>query len=84
LPTSRLASADGGGSWDQASLDRQELGEFASQRWHYEWRAEPGEYELCCRATDETGNEQPLRAEWNLGGYANNSVHRVRVFVTAP
>ena len=75
-------STDGGRSWDQASLDRKELGDWAWQGWHYEWSAEPGEYELCCRATDEAGDEQPLRAEWNLGGYANNAVQRVRVCVT--
>jgi DMSO/TMAO reductase YedYZ molybdopterin-dependent catalytic subunit len=74
-------STDGGGSWNQASLDRQELGEWAWQGWWYEWHAAPGEYELCCRATDASGNEQPLRADWNLGGYANNAVHRVRILV---
>ena len=41
----------------------------------------PGEYELCCRATDEAGNTQPLEAPWNLGGYANNEPHRVPVRV---
>ena len=42
---------------------------------------EPGDYELCCRATDSAGNAQPLEAPWNLGGYANNEVHRVPVVV---
>jgi sulfane dehydrogenase subunit SoxC len=74
-------STDGGVSWDQASLEPQELGDWAWQGWRYEWSAEPGEYELSCRATDAAGNAQPLRAGWNLGGYANNAVHRVRVLV---
>ena len=43
--------------------------------------AQPGDYELCCRATDGAGNTQPLEAPWNLGGYANNEVHRVPVVV---
>ena len=34
---------------------------------------------LCCRATDETGDAQPLEPEWNLGGYENNAVQRVPV-----
>ena len=41
----------------------------------------PGEYELRCRARDETGNVQPDEPPWNLGGYANNGVQRVRVAV---
>jgi sulfane dehydrogenase subunit SoxC len=36
---------------------------------------------LCCRATDEAGDAQPLEPEWNLGGYENNAVQRVPVLV---
>jgi DMSO/TMAO reductase YedYZ molybdopterin-dependent catalytic subunit len=75
-------SADGGRTWDRARLDPPELGDWAWQAWHYDWAAEPGEHELCCRATDAAGDQQPLRPDWNLGGYANNAVHRVRVVVT--
>jgi DMSO/TMAO reductase YedYZ molybdopterin-dependent catalytic subunit len=75
-------STDGGAIWQPASVDPPALGDHAWQGWHYEWDAEPGEHELCCRAVDAAGNEQPLRAAWNLGGYANNAVHRVRVTVT--
>ena len=44
-------------------------------------RVAPGEHVLCCRATDETGDAQPLEPEWNLGGYENNAVQRVPVLV---
>ncbi len=44
------------------------------------WRR-PGEHVLCTRATDETGDTQPLEPEWNIGGYENNAVQRVRVHV---
>ncbi len=74
-------STDGGSKWDQAQLDPPELGDRAWQSWRFEWVAEPGEHELCCRATDAAGTRQPLRPEWNLGGYANNAVHRVPVHV---
>ena len=40
-----------------------------------------GEYELCCRARDAAGNEQPLEPSWNLGGYVNNAVQRIPVTV---
>jgi len=73
-------SSDGGASWRDAELDR-EAPEFAWRGWTYEWVAEPGEHELCCRATDATGNVQPDVAEWNLDGFCNNAVQRVPVTV---
>ena len=47
------------------------------------WDAEPGEYELCCRARDAEGSMQSLEPLWNLGGYMNNAVQRVPVTVTS-
>ena len=45
---------------------------------------EPGDYELCVRATDAAGNTQPLDVAdaWNQGGYGVNAVQRVAVRVT--
>ena len=57
----------------------------AGARWSYDWDAgEPGDYELCVRATDGAGNAQPLDSAetWNQGGYAVNAVQRVAVRVT--
>ena len=34
------------------------------------------------RARDAAGNEQPVDAGWNVGGYANTSVQRVPVTVS--
>ena len=74
-------SVDGGETWSDARLGTQES-RWAWVGWEWEWdAADPGEYELCCRATDVAGNEQPLDAPWNLGGYANNEVQRVSVTV---
>jgi hypothetical protein len=58
------------------------LGRWAWRSWRFVWSAEPGEYELCCRARDAAGNEQPLEPAWNVGGYVNNAVQRVSVTVT--
>ena len=74
-------STDGGESWAPADLEHDVGSAWAWCAWRYEWQAEPGEYELSCRATDEAGNVQPLEASWNLGGYANNAVQRVPVTV---
>jgi len=76
-------SADAGVSWTDARLGSQPSA-WAWRSWQWEWEpAEPGAYELCCRATDSAGNQQPLEAPWNLGGYANNEVQRVPVVVEA-
>jgi sulfane dehydrogenase subunit SoxC len=74
-------SADEGRSWHDASLDH-DLGEYAWRSWSWTWQPEaPGDYELWCRAHDGAGNEQPVAAEWNVKGYANNAVQRVPVTV---
>jgi sulfane dehydrogenase subunit SoxC len=74
-------STDGGATWAPAELGNAGLGRWAWRSWRFSWDAEPGEHELCCRARDAAGNEQPLEAPWNVGGYKNNAVHRVRVTV---
>jgi DMSO/TMAO reductase YedYZ molybdopterin-dependent catalytic subunit len=75
-------STDGGGSWAPAELGDAALGPWAWRSWRFSWNAEPGDHELCCRARDAAGNEQPLETPWNVGGYMNNAVQRVRVTVT--
>ena len=76
-------SADGGRTWDDASLDAP-LGRHGWTSWTYRWDAsEPGDYELCVRATNAGGETQPLEAAglWNWGGYGVNAVQRVTVRV---
>jgi sulfane dehydrogenase subunit SoxC len=74
-------SADGGATWEPASLGAPPPA-GAWRAWTWEWAAEPGEHELCSRARDAAGNEQPVEATWNVGGYANTSVQRVPVTVS--
>lgn len=82
VPIARVeVSADGGRSWAPA-----EVGPITHrhswQPWRYRWdAAEPGGYELCCRATDEAGNVQPLAPHWTARGMGNNMVQRVPVVV---
>jgi DMSO/TMAO reductase YedYZ molybdopterin-dependent catalytic subunit len=73
-------SADGGATWVDADLDPPTFA-YAWQAWSHLWDAEPGEHVLCCRATDEAGNVQPVEQPWNTGGYAVNDVQRVPVIV---
>jgi DMSO/TMAO reductase YedYZ molybdopterin-dependent catalytic subunit len=73
-------SADGGASWEEAELGPG-VSKFAWRSWRYVWHAALGEYELCCRATDASGNVQPLTTVWNAQGMCNNAVQRVKVVV---
>jgi sulfane dehydrogenase subunit SoxC len=82
--TSVSFSDDGGATWSPAQLG-ESAGPYAWREWTHVWRPPaPGRYELCCRAADETGAEQPLHPTWNVGGYENNAVQRVAVTVTPP
>jgi sulfane dehydrogenase subunit SoxC len=76
-------SIDGGATWEPATLG-EPLGPHAWRGWSHDWRAEPGHYELRCRATDEHGNAQPDDAPWNMKGYANNAAQSVPVTVGDP
>jgi DMSO/TMAO reductase YedYZ molybdopterin-dependent catalytic subunit len=81
-PVTRVdVSTDGGAHWDAAAVEPP-LGRWAWSRWTYTWTVEePGEYELLARATDATGQTQPVEQPWNLQGMANNMCQRVRVVV---
>jgi DMSO/TMAO reductase YedYZ molybdopterin-dependent catalytic subunit len=68
------------GAWADARLDPS-AGEFAWRGWSFDWDAEPGEHELSCRATDASGEVQPLEPPWNYQGMGNNLVQRVAVTV---
>jgi sulfane dehydrogenase subunit SoxC len=73
-------SADGGLTWATAELG-DAVSPHAWRSWAFDWDAQPGTAELCCRAADGAGNEQPLEPSWNLGGFSNNAVQRVSVEV---
>jgi DMSO/TMAO reductase YedYZ molybdopterin-dependent catalytic subunit len=68
------------GSWLRAELATP-MGQFAWRGWSSTWNAAPGEHELSCRATDETGTVQPTEQPWNYQGMGNNLVQIVPVTV---
>jgi sulfane dehydrogenase subunit SoxC len=82
-PIARVeVSADGARTWEPADLGGAP-GPHAWRSWQYTWHPQrAGVYELGCRAADAAGNVQPADPVWNVGGYANNAVQRVRVTVT--
>jgi DMSO/TMAO reductase YedYZ molybdopterin-dependent catalytic subunit len=81
-PIARVeVSVDDGATWSDATMLREFDDRFAWCAWSFSWDATPGDHVLCSRATDESGDVQPLEAEWNLGGYENNAVQRIHVHV---
>lgn len=68
------------GRWADATL-ASPVGEFAWRGWSFDWDADPGDHELSVRATDSTGDVQPLEQEWNYQGMGNNLVQRTVVTV---
>lgn len=75
-------SVDGGETWQRADLIHNEgAGRFAAVRWAKTLDMVPGDTVVMSRATDSSGDIQPLKPPWNLNGYANNVVHRVNIRV---
>lgn len=73
--------AGGEAEWRPATI----LGSTAPHAW-VRWEvgidlARPGYFVLRTRATDERGDTQPMRADWNFRGVANNSIHAVPFIV---
>jgi DMSO/TMAO reductase YedYZ molybdopterin-dependent catalytic subunit len=74
-------SADGGRSWQDATLLDQ-ADPKAWREWELVWQAShSGHFILMSRATDSSGNTQPAIIPWNFRGYANNSIHTIAVEV---
>ena len=72
-----------GGRWLPAQLGPSR-GAYARRFWSAQWPATPGRHHIEVRATDASGQAQPEGVRWNPGGYANNAVHGVTVFVSPP
>jgi sulfite dehydrogenase len=74
-------SVDGGGSWQDAFLDRP-LGPYAYRRFLLQTELmRPGTYRLMSRATSHTGEQQADRFKVNTGGYHNNVPRAIAVTV---
>jgi hypothetical protein len=67
------------GVWQDAVVEEPAL--FRWQGWRATWQAVAGEHELACRATDREGHTQPLEPPWDVSGFGNNGVQRIRVTV---
>jgi sulfite oxidase len=76
-------SADRGRNWRPAKLGPDKA-KYGWRFWEAEWSAgRTGSYVIMARATDESGETQPLVEEWNPSGYLWNVAQQVRVEVGA-
>jgi len=76
-------SADSGRNWRPAKLGPDKA-KYGWRFWETEWSAgRTGSYVIMARATDESGETQPLVEEWNPSGYLWNVAQQVRVEVGA-
>ena len=67
--------------WVEAKLNKQHS-KYSWTKWMLDWSAKPGHHILSCRATDETGDTQPVNPIFDVGGFANNSIQKTEVFVS--
>ena len=56
--------------WAEAKLSNQHS-KYSWTKWMLDWSAKPGHYILSCRATDETGDTQPINPVFDVGGFAD-------------
>ena len=74
-------STDGGRSWKETRLGDDQA-KYAWRQWSYDWTpAREGYYNVMARASDASGDTQPLVQEWNPSGYLYNVVQSVGVRV---
>lgn len=84
-PVARVdVSTDNGRSWRAARLDS-DHGRYSWRLWEASWSPpSTGSHVLMARATDQSGQTQPLSQEWNPSGYLWNVVQQVRVDIGTP
>lgn len=67
------------GDWQATDLRRG--AQYGWSHWSTSWHAPPGWHHLQCRAWDETGQCQPMTPVFDMGGFGNNAVQTVDIFV---
>ena len=65
-------SVDAGQTWSPANLTGRPT-QYGFRKFAHTWKADEGQYTLMSRATNESGQSQPLEPEWNPNGYLYNA-----------
>jgi DMSO/TMAO reductase YedYZ molybdopterin-dependent catalytic subunit len=74
-------SSDGGKSWQQAELGKDE-GKYSFRLWQIDFTpATRGEHVLMVRCTSSSGETQPATPNWNPSGFMRNVIEQTTVVV---
>jgi DMSO/TMAO reductase YedYZ molybdopterin-dependent catalytic subunit len=76
-------SPDRGETWQPANLEPA-TGQLSARRWQCDVELPPGRHTVMARATDASGNSQPMHPPWNARGYANNVIQEVGFVAAQP
>ncbi len=71
-------SSDGGRSWRPAQLGH-DYGRYSFRQWKAHVQLARGEHTLMVRCTNTDGLRQPMKPNWNPGGFMRNVVESVTV-----
>jgi DMSO/TMAO reductase YedYZ molybdopterin-dependent catalytic subunit len=71
-------SRDGGKSWQQAQLGKDE-GKYSFRQWQIPFTPAAGEQVLLARCTSSTGETQPDTPNWNPSGFMRNVIEQTPV-----
>jgi DMSO/TMAO reductase YedYZ molybdopterin-dependent catalytic subunit len=71
-------SGDGGKSWQQAQLGKDE-GKYSFRQWQIPFTPAGGEQVLLARCTSSTGETQPDTPNWNPSGFMRNVIEKTPV-----
>ena len=72
-------SENGGHNWREAKLGK-DLGKYSFREWTIPFTPkQPGSFDLKVKATNRTGQTQPLEPLWNPAGYMRNVIETVKV-----
>jgi DMSO/TMAO reductase YedYZ molybdopterin-dependent catalytic subunit len=75
-------SIDGGKSWQEAKLGKDE-GKYGFRQWNAEATLPaPGKHTVMVRCTNDNGEVQPDTPNWNPGGYLRNVIESTDLVVT--
>jgi Mo-co oxidoreductase dimerisation domain len=75
-------SSDGGKSWQQAQLGKDE-GKYSFRQWQLRFvPPERGSYVLMVRCTNSSGETQPDAPNWNPSGFMRNVIEQTPVVVS--
>jgi hypothetical protein len=75
-------SADGGKSWRQAQLGKDE-GKYSFRKWQISFTPpDRGEHVLMVRSTSNSGEAQPDKSNWNPSGFMRNVIEQTPVVIS--